>query len=80
MVKTAIVKFSELGMNCWLPKRFIEGGGRCDRIFTCSYPEKKKCQAINAEVRYLMEEQTRLITVYRNIDRTIKRLTDMLEK
>lgn len=80
MVKTAIIKVSELGTNCWLPKRFIEGGSRCDRIFTCSYPEKKKCQAINAEVRHLMEEQTRLITVYHNIDNTIKMLTDMLEK
>jgi len=32
-----------LGVNCWLPARFL--GGQCDRYYTCKYAEKANCQA-----------------------------------
>jgi len=43
MARTAIVKASELGVNCWLAARFT--GGICDRALTCKYPERVKCRA-----------------------------------
>lgn len=76
---TAIVSSKELGTRCWLPKRFIKGE-RCDRVYLCNYPEKKTCQAVKAEIIYLMLEQTRLVNTYKNIDIRIAELTAMLEK
>lgn len=52
MSKHAIVKSSELGTNCWKPCRFVPGS-RCNRVESCTYPEKKTCKAIPAEVDYL---------------------------
>ncbi|MBA7466228.1 hypothetical protein ES707_01405 [subsurface metagenome] len=37
------VTAEELGVNCWLPARFL--GGQCDRYYTCKYAEKANCQA-----------------------------------
>ena len=79
-MKTATVSSRELGTNCWHPCRFIKDNGRCDRVWTCSYPEKKTCQAVNAEIQHDMEEQTRLIRLYHNIDQRILELQNMLEK
>jgi ABC-type hemin transport system substrate-binding protein len=31
---------------------------RCDRVLTCTYPEKKTCQALLAEIDWLSEEIT----------------------
>ena len=50
--KAAIVTLKEMGLNCWLPKRFIEGS-RCDRVMECTYPEKKACKAVDAEIAYI---------------------------
>ena len=50
--KAAIVTSKELGTNCWLPIRFIEGS-RCQRVMECTYPEKKTCKAVYAEIAYL---------------------------
>ena len=50
--KHAIVNSSELGTDCWLPQRFVRGG-RCQRIESCKYPEKKTCEAVQAELDYL---------------------------
>jgi len=76
----AEVTMAELGTNCWHPCRFIQDDGRCDRVWSCSYPEKKRCQAVNAEIRHITEQQARLIVVYTNLDLRIKELADMLEK
>lgn len=51
----AIVKSSELGVSCWLPRRFIQGG-RCERVHACNYPEKKRCKAVQAEVDFLSRQ------------------------
>lgn len=75
----ASVTVKELGTRCWLTKRFIKGE-RCDRVYLCNYPEKKTCQAVKAEIIYLMLEQTRLVNNYKNIDIRIAELTTMLEK
>ena len=75
----AAVPVSELGTNCWHPCRFIQEDGRCDRIWPCSYPEKKHCEAVYAEIRQIMQEQGRLILVYRNLFQRIKELAEMLE-
>jgi len=48
----AVVKSSDLGTNCWLPKRFVKGS-RCDRLMQCNYPEKKTCKAVQAEIDFL---------------------------
>ena len=55
MSKTTIVKSSELGSNCWLAKRFIEGVSRCPRVMECKYPEKKTCKAVDTEIGYLKD-------------------------
>ena len=52
--KYTVVKSSELGPNCWLPRRFIKGH-RCERVRTCKYPEKAQCLAVEAEIEYLQQ-------------------------
>jgi len=76
----AEVTVAELGTNCWHPCRFIQDDGRCCRIWTCSYPEKKTCQAIHAEIAHIKGEQKRLIVVHTNLGLCIKELSQMLEK
>jgi hypothetical protein len=53
---TASVTLSELGHNCWKAERFV-GEHRCERVFDCNYPEKAKCPAVAAEVKYLEEQK-----------------------
>lgn len=77
---TAVVSSKELGTNCWLPCRFVKDDGRCNRIFTCSYPEKKRCEAVKAEITALQQQQFRLATNIVNIGHTIRTLENMLEK
>jgi len=48
MVKTAIVSSKELGTNCWLACRFLEGG-KCLRVKHCNYLEKRTCKAVDTE-------------------------------
>lgn len=76
----AVVKLSELGTNCWHPKRFVKNGSRCDRIWTCSYPEKGRCMAIHAEIRHMRNEQLRLVRVSGTLDMRIEELIEMLQK
>lgn len=42
-LKYAITASSLLGPNCWRVIRFT--GGECKRLKTCSFPEKKTCEA-----------------------------------
>ena len=76
----AVVSAEELGTNCWHPRRFVKDGSRCDRIWLCNYPEKGRCMAIHAEIRYLKDEQKRLIRISSNLDMRIEELTAMLQK
>ena len=55
-MKTAIVSSKELGANCWLTQRFIEGS-RCSRVMRCKYPEKRNCKAVDAEIAYLRQKR-----------------------
>lgn len=71
---TAIVNSKELGTNCWKACRFIKDDGRCDRVWSCSYPEKERCQAIEAEITYLRGEQNRLHATFTNIHNRINEL------
>lgn len=75
---TAVVSLKELGTNCWLPCRFIKDNGRCDRIFTCSYPEKKRCEAVRAEIAALLQQQRRLTNNIITIGQTIRTLENMM--
>jgi len=77
---TAVVTVKELGTNCWHPCRFIQDDGRCPRVWTCSYPERKTCQAIHAEIAHFKGEQRRLIQVCSNMDERVEELAAMLEK
>lgn len=54
--REASVSIQELGTNCWLPRRFIEGK-RCCRVTTCNYPEKRSCKAVDAEIAWLHEQR-----------------------
>lgn len=76
----AIVTISELGTNCWHPCRFIQEDGRCPRVWACSYPEKKTCQAIHAEIKHIKGEQIRLLQVSSNLDERVEQLVEMLQK
>jgi len=78
--RMGVVSVKELGTNCWLPRRFVTDGTRCSHIWTCSYPEKKICQAIHVEIAYFAQEQARLARVICNLDIRIKELAKMLEK
>jgi len=51
-VKHAVVSSEELGTRCWLPARFVEGV-RCKRVMRCTYPEKRTCKAVTAELLHL---------------------------
>lgn len=77
---TAVVSSKELGSNCWLAKRFVQNGSRCDRIYCCRYPERKTCQAVNKEIDHLLHEKNRLLVVSMNIDMRIQELAAILEK
>lgn len=77
--QTAIVTLKELGINCWLPKRFVEGGSRCDRFMLCKYPERETCRAIDAELAHLQDEQAKLLASAEKVGQTIKMLENMLE-
>lgn len=50
-MKSAIIKSSVLGTNCWMPKRFC--GGECKKVETCTYPEKKTCKAYVNKVKVI---------------------------
>lgn len=76
----AAAPLSELGTNCWHPCRFIQEDGRCARVWTCTYPEKKKCEAIYAEIAFIKQEQKRLMQVSANLDERIEQLAEMLKK
>ena len=67
---TAIVSSKELGTRCWLAGRFIKGG-RCYLVMQCNYPEKKTCQAVQAEIEYLLQERERQV---RNIGAKLTQL------
>lgn len=71
-MKHAIVSSKELGTNCWITARFIDGL-RCPRVMSCKYPEKKTCRAVIAELNYLRNESKRLVSYIGNkIDKLIK--------
>jgi len=76
----AVVTISELGSNCWHPRRLVKDSSRCDRIWTCNYPEKSSCVAIHAEISHLKDEQKRLMKISSNLDIRIEELTAMLQK
>jgi len=76
----AVVTSAELGTNCWHPCQFIQDDGRCPRVWTCSYPEKKACQAIHAEITQIKVEQKRLLQVSSNLDERVEELIEMLQK
>ena len=78
--KAAIVSSKELGTNCWLSFRFIRGM-RCPRVFTCDYPEKKTCRAVETEMAYLREHSRQLIDeIKTNAKASIKQLENDLKK
>jgi len=51
-MKAKIINVKELGINCWEPVRFCNGG-RCERVHLCNYPEKKNCKAVVSEIVHL---------------------------
>jgi len=78
--KVAIVSSKELGTNCWAPRRFVEEGHRCERLYRCKYPERKNCQAVHAEIAYLKERQRQLIKQSGDINAEVEEVIKMLGK
>lgn len=76
MIKTAIVNSKELGTNCWLTARFLDGV-RCQRVMECSYPEKKTCKAVETEIVARKESAQRRTT---EIAECLARDLDSLEE
>jgi len=74
--RTAIVSSKELRTNCWSSFRFIRDM-RCPRVFTCKYPEKKTCRAVEAEIAYL-QQLTKEIK--KNAKASIQQLKNDLKK
>ncbi len=67
-----IVSSKELG-NCWSAIRFC--GGRCDKVFTCKYPEKATCLAVPSEKAHIEEKyKQRLADVNRIYEEQLKTL------
>lgn len=52
MAKITAVSSKTVGINCWLPRRFLLGQ-RCAQVMTCNYPEKRTCKAVQVEIDYL---------------------------
>lgn len=78
--KTAIVSSKELSSNCWSSFRFIRGF-RCPRVFTCNYPGKKTCRAVETELTYLREHSKQLIDeIKKNAKASIQQLENDLKK
>lgn len=53
-MKCVVVSSSKLGLNCWLPYRFI-GCFLCDRYLTCRYPERVQSVEYDRLVRCLKD-------------------------
>ncbi|MCK5235887.1 MAG: hypothetical protein KAR06_02785 [Deltaproteobacteria bacterium] len=75
---TATVSSKELGTNCWATCRFIPGK-RCLRVLTCTYPEKKTCEAVKAELAYLRERCKQLTEEIQNSIRQTQNSIRQLE-
>lgn len=73
-MKTIVIKSTELGVNCWLPCRFLEDS-RCDRVLYCKYPEKNKCKAVQTETNYVKESTKEIIQTAKELER--KRLSSL---
>ena len=68
-MKIAIVNSRELDTNCWFMARFAEGI-RCKQAYSCKYPERATCKAIETEIAYLEGRLSTLVVEYaRKIDR-----------
>lgn len=78
--RCAVVMSSELGVNCWHPHRFVKEGSRCDRIWSCNYPEKNRCEAIHAEIKAMREQQQRYLKLSSTLDMRIEELAGMTQK
>jgi hypothetical protein len=50
-LKYAIMASSLLGSNCWRAIRIT--GGECKRLKTCTFPEKKTCEAHYKSVKVI---------------------------
>ena len=73
-MKSAIVSSKELGTNCWSSYRFCYGM-RCPRVMTCTYPEKKTCHAVEAEIAYIEQNRTERIA---QIEQSAKKALEQL--
>ncbi len=74
-----IVTRKELGVNCWVCRRFLVAS-RCPSVFTCKYPERKNCRAVIAEIADLGRIKIRYLQSIQNIDNRIRELAISLQK
>jgi len=74
-----IIKVTDLGTNCWAPARF--GKGRCNKVKSCNYPEKKTCMAVHNEIAYLRDRQDKIVENFtKRIEELEKDKTSNLSK
>ncbi len=67
--KYASVNIKTLGTNCWFAGRFVKGGC-CKSVYSCKYPERATCLAVQCEVEYLTDQ----------VEEAIQRLPKLVER
>ena len=66
---TVIIRQDELGINCWMPIRFLERCRECFRYEKCNYPEKKTDAVYDELLREKSEHNRKLQAVRKEIAR-----------
>ena len=66
---TVIVRQDELGINCWMPIRFLNRCRECSQYEKCKYPEKKRDAVYDALLREKNELNRKLKALRKEIAR-----------
>ena len=67
-MKIAVVKVSDLGVNCWLPLRFVGECHKCQRYDHCKYPERWVRPEIQAKLDHIVALQWEVRLLKAEID------------
>lgn len=71
---TAIVTQDELGINCWMPVRFLNRCRECFRYERCNYPEKKRDAVYDRLLKQKSELNRKLKAVRKEMVRISRKL------
>jgi len=74
-MKVEVVKSSELGTNCWYPKKFTNNCAGCDKYETCKYPDRRRHPAYDT----LIEEKKVLAVDIKKVRAKMKAVEEAQE-